>query len=107
MRRQRTLSVVVVIAIFAALLLPSLDAFAGGKRGGGDVSVRGYFRKDGTYVQPHTRSRPDGNPYNNYGFPGNYNPNKGEISGGDPDKYLERYYQKKGGFVLPKTGTDD
>jgi endonuclease YncB( thermonuclease family) len=25
---------------------------------GGDVQVRGYYRKNGTYVQPHTRSRP-------------------------------------------------
>lgn len=26
--------------------------------GGGSVHVRGYYRKDGTYVRPHTRSRP-------------------------------------------------
>lgn len=25
---------------------------------GGDVQVRGYYRSDGTYVRPHTRSRP-------------------------------------------------
>ncbi len=25
---------------------------------GGTVNVRGYYRKDGTYVRPHTRSRP-------------------------------------------------
>ncbi len=25
---------------------------------GGDVSVKGYYRKDGTYVRPHTRSAP-------------------------------------------------
>ena len=30
------------------------------------VSVKGYYRKDGTYVQPYMRSSPDGNPYNNY-----------------------------------------
>lgn len=27
--------------------------------------VEGYYRKDGTYVRPHIRSNPDGNPYNN------------------------------------------
>jgi len=32
-----------------------------------DVFVRGYFRKDGTYVQPHIRSSPDGIKSNNYG----------------------------------------
>jgi len=31
------------------------------------VNVRGYFRGNGTYVQPHIRSYPDGNPYNNFG----------------------------------------
>lgn len=59
------------------------------------VYVRGYFRKNGTYVRPHYRTWPDGNPYNNYSFPGNYNPNTGKITGGDPEKYLERYYSKK------------
>ena len=29
-----------------------------GSSGGGRVHVRGYTRKDGTYVRPHTRSRP-------------------------------------------------
>jgi len=32
-----------------------------------DVYVRGYYRKDGTYVRPHYRSKPDGVKYNNYG----------------------------------------
>ena len=27
--------------------------------------IKGYFRKDGTPVRPHLRTRPDGNPYNN------------------------------------------
>lgn len=33
----------------------------------GDVYVNGYHRKDGTYVQPHVRSAPDGIRSNNYG----------------------------------------
>lgn len=57
--------------------------------------VEGYFRKDGTYVQPHYRSAPDSNPYNNYGFPGNYNPNTGQITQGDPNRYLQRYYESQ------------
>ncbi len=32
----------------------------GGCSGSCDVHVRGYTRKDGTYVHPHTRSRPGG-----------------------------------------------
>lgn len=33
----------------------------------GLVGVHGYFRDNGTYVQPHFRTYPDGNPYNNLG----------------------------------------
>jgi hypothetical protein len=42
----------------------------------GDVGVRGYYRKDGTYVRPHYRSKPDGIKSNNYSYPGNRNPYK-------------------------------
>jgi hypothetical protein len=40
-------------------------------------------------------------------MPGNYNPNTGNVTPGNADTYRERYYQKKGGFSWPKTGTDD
>lgn len=102
---KRILALVIILSMVAF----SLEAFAGGRGGGkgGSVDVRGYTRKDGTYVAPHQRSAPDGNPTNNYGMPGNYNPNKDAITPGDPDKYLERYYEKKGGYSWPKTGTND
>ena len=29
------------------------------------VVVRGYYKKNGTYVAPHTRTNPDGNKWNN------------------------------------------
>ena len=32
------------------------------------VNVQGYYRQNGTYVQPHQRTSPDGNPYNNYSY---------------------------------------
>ena len=56
------------------------------------VSVKGYYRSNGTYVQPHYRSNPDGNPYNNWSYPGNTNPYTGETAGGNPDTYLKNYY---------------
>jgi hypothetical protein len=43
-----------------------------------DTYVRGYTRSDGTYVQPHHRTNPDGNRFNNYGTQGNINPYTGE-----------------------------
>lgn len=32
-----------------------------------DVQVKGYYRKDGTYVAPYARSAPDSTTSNNYG----------------------------------------
>jgi hypothetical protein len=43
------------------------------------VRVRGHFRKDGTYVQPHYRTAPDGRFYNNWSSYGNVNPYTGEF----------------------------
>lgn len=39
----------------------------------GDVRVRGYYRKDGTYVRPHYRSRQNGNFWDNYSTSPNIN----------------------------------
>lgn len=46
------------------------------------VQVRGYYRKNGTYVQPHQRTYPNHTITDNYSYPGNYNPNTGRVSGG-------------------------
>lgn len=54
-----------------ALLIASLPAAA-------QVQVDGHFRRDGTYVQPHVRSAPDSQRYNNYNAQGNVNPYSGE-----------------------------
>jgi len=67
------------------------------------VRVRGYVRKDGTYVPPHVRSSPDRNPYNNWSYPGNINPYTGKVATGDPLAYLERYYSRSSSGSLPKS----
>ncbi len=56
------------------------------------VYVSGYYRSNGTYVNGYERTAPDGNPYNNYSYPGNYNPNTGSITGGSDSTYLNNYY---------------
>src|SRR6185295_17588670 len=43
------------------------------------VNVRGYFRKDGTYVAPYKRTRPDDDFNNNWSTSGNSNPFTGEV----------------------------
>ena len=40
----------------------------------GDAYVDGYTKRDGTYVQPHWRSAPDGDRSNNWSTLGNVNP---------------------------------
>jgi len=62
--------------IFIALLV--FLVFGGTIQAQADVSVRGYYRKDGTYVRPHMRSDPDGNFNNNWSTKGNVNPYTGE-----------------------------
>ncbi|PLR65987.1 hypothetical protein [Bacillus sp. UMB0893] len=44
-----------------------------------DVYVKGYFRNNGTYVQPHYRSNPDGLFSNNFSTFGNTNPYTGQL----------------------------
>lgn len=44
-----------------------------------DVAVKGYYRKDGTYVQPHYRSDPNGSKADNWSTFGNVNPHTGKI----------------------------
>lgn len=50
------------------------------------ASVDGYWRdsnRDGvkdTYVQPHERTNPNSARTDNYGYPGNANPNTGSIT---------------------------
>jgi hypothetical protein len=41
------------------------------------VYYRGYQRHNGTYVQPHWQSSPDGNFYNNWSTYPNINPHTG------------------------------
>lgn len=59
-------------------------------RKSGSVSVRGYVRKDCTYVAPHHRSAPDGDFSNNWSTKGNINP----------------YTLKEGTRVTPPNKTD-
>lgn len=74
-----------LLALAAALLVASTAV--------AQVYVRPYVRSNGTYVAPHYRSRPDGNPYNNYSYPGNVNPYTGRVAPGNPDTYLRDYRQ--------------
>jgi hypothetical protein len=51
---------------------------------GSETSVRGYTRKDGTYVAPHQRTTPDGTKGNNWSTKGNVNPYTGKPGTKEP-----------------------
>jgi hypothetical protein len=51
------------------------------------VYVRGYYRSDGTYVQPHYRSYPNHTVYDNYSTKGNINPYTGKKGTKNPPSY--------------------
>jgi antitoxin component YwqK of YwqJK toxin-antitoxin module len=53
------------------------------------INVEGYFRKDGTYVNPHFRTAPNYTNRDNFSTKGNVNPYTGEKGWVTPDrKYL-------------------
>jgi hypothetical protein len=72
----------------------------------GEVSVRGYHRRDGTYVAPYKRTAADGDFYNNWSTYGNVNPYTGRPGtktsppvGYGQDVWVNGYYRKDGSYV--------
>jgi hypothetical protein len=70
------------------------------------VQVRGYYRPDGTYVPPHTRTAPDGNFDNNWSTVGNVNPHTGKAgtkttppADYGQDVWVNDYYRSDGTYV--------
>lgn len=57
------------------------------------VSVSGYYRSDGTYVQPYFRTAPNNTNQDNFSTQGNTNPYTGKAGWIEPDgKYNTFYY---------------
>lgn len=91
------------IALCAALVLTTTAEARGGHsggRGGGHASshrsfgsggspgyhsVRGYTRRDGTYVAPHRATNPNGTRADNWSTRGNVNPFTGRLGTRSPD----------------------
>lgn len=67
-----------IIALMAIAMIAPVAANA-------QTRVRGYYRSDGTYVQPHYRSSPNNTTSDNYSTRGNVNPYTGQAGTRDPD----------------------
>lgn len=76
------------------------------------VHVRGYYRSNGTYVQPHERTAPNSTITDNYSYPGNYNPNtvynnsssnttynNSNSNSIDTVEWVNGYYRKDGTYI--------
>ena len=72
--------------ILSALLIMGLLLVLAGSAFARDVRVKGYYRSNGTYVQPHYRTSPDNSILNNYSTKGNINPYTGRKGYKDPFK---------------------
>lgn len=58
----------IILVAMALALAFNCDAVPRRYRSGGSVRMqRGYVRKNGTYVSPHMKTRPDNSRYNNLG----------------------------------------
>lgn len=95
----------IALGAIAALLLPaSVSA---------QVRVKGYVKKDGTYVAPHYRSSPNSTTLDNYSTRGNYNPYTGAVGTKDPypntygSTYGSRRSSQSSTFGSSNSSTDD
>ena len=67
-----------ILVFIIALTLAAPVAFAA------STSVKGYRKKDGTYVQPHKRTAPNSRKSDNWSTKGNTNPYTGKDGTVDP-----------------------
>lgn len=65
-----------------------------------DVRVRGYTRRDGTYVAPHYRSSPNSTKMDNWSTRGNVNPYTGREGTREPFQggLRTNYYDRSDGY---------
>ncbi|MBI3709443.1 MAG: hypothetical protein HY246_17455 [Proteobacteria bacterium] len=68
-------------------------------------TVRGYWRKDGTWVPPHRQTDPDANKFNNFSTDGNTNPFTGEKGTVNPTKKKIKTAKKPTAPTKPKMTT--
>lgn len=71
-----------------------------------DQTVRGYTRRDGTYVAPYQRTEPNQYRHDNYSSQGNVNPYTGR-RGTQPNEYsnppVYNRSHPSGGYTAPRS----
>lgn len=77
---MKKLLISLLLGIFALAILAPTGVEAASR-------VKGYTKKNGTYVQPHYRSSPNRSKLDNWSTRGNYNPYTGRKGTVNPYKY--------------------
>ena len=77
------------ITLILAILISVIGVF--GQTNSKHVKVKGYYRKDGTYVQPHYRTAPNSTNRDNFSTKGNVNPYTGKAGYITPDSKSYNY----------------
>ncbi len=67
-----------------------------------DVHVNGYYRKDGTYVQPHYRTNPNSTVNDNYSTYPNVNPYNGNTGTRQSSYGISSSYGSSSSYGLNK-----
>jgi len=75
---KRAISVLIITLILTLLAFPVFAADSHRVRGHSTDTNRDGIKD--TYVQPHQQTDPNSIRTDNYGYPGNYNPNKGAFT---------------------------
>ncbi len=78
---------ITIIIFVAIILILALPVFAEAKT----TRARGYFKSNGTYVQPYYKTSPNKTKFDNYSSKYNYNPFTGKKGTVDPFKYKFKY----------------
>lgn len=92
---MKKLSLYVIGVFFVFLALSNISYARGGgrhyshrsyssKSSSSPVHVNGYYRKNGTYVRPHYRTRANSSKYDNWSTKGNVNPYTGKAGTVEP-----------------------
>jgi len=78
-------ALVLVAGAALALALPAVaQARGGGHSSGGSHSVSGYTRSNGTHVESHHATNPNGSKSDNWSTRGNVNPYTGQVGTKSP-----------------------
>lgn len=87
MKIIRLIFIVCIISI--SFFISSIDLFA--QVNSKSISVKGYYNKNGTYVQPYHRTAPNSTNRDNYSTKGNINPYTGKKGTVNPDNKSNNY----------------